>query len=156
MGWPAARISVSSTSPPPGLCTPRESPCWGAPLISQCIQFEGEESGKLDREAAAASSQAVQYAPADLNACSSGSESGSTSRSVYHSVRKSSSVTCSFVEPGSQLVRHSAQGRKVVSSGEDRGSRCTVGLQRVDHLTGMRARLSWYTVATLGQGDYYL
>jgi hypothetical protein len=105
MGWLAVGISASSTSSLTGLCTP-ESPLLGAPSVHRFIQFEAEERGKSDREAAAASSQVVQDAPADFDAYSSDSESGSPFRSVYHSSRESRSG--SFVEQGGQSIRHSA------------------------------------------------
>jgi hypothetical protein len=90
-----------SDQPPSPACGPHESPCAGEhPRFPVAFRFRGEENGKSDREAAAASSQAVQYAPPDFDACSSDGESGSPSRSV------------SFVEPGSQSVCHAIVPRE--------------------------------------------
>ena len=109
--------------------------CGRALSVSRCIQIEGgEESGESDREAAAASPQADHYAPVDFDACSLDSESGFPSESVYDRAPERRSV--SFLDPGSRSLCHSAQGSRVVSSGEGRE-------QSVHHRTPWSKPINW-------------
>jgi hypothetical protein len=63
MGWLAAGIPVSPTWPPSPACALPESPHAGEhSWFPDAYSLRGKESGKSDGEAAAASSQAVQYA----------------------------------------------------------------------------------------------